>query len=54
MDWYQKASRANDGESNQGIALQQDLERASKVWHDWASTKDGWVSIVHGEILCHV
>ena len=108
MDWYQKASRANNGEPNagryllswaqqagftditstsstwclstpearnwwgdmwadrileskiaqqllsQGIASQDDLERVSMAWRDWASTKDGWMSIVHGEILCRV
>lgn len=38
----------------QNTASQNDLERISKAWRHWASTKDGWLSIVHGEILCRV
>lgn len=36
----------------QGIATRTDLERISRAWLDWAAAKDGWMSIVHGEILC--
>jgi hypothetical protein len=36
----------------QEIASQQDLERVSKAWRRWAAAEDGWMSIVHGEILC--
>ena len=39
---------------DQGIASQKDLERISKAWLDWASAEDGWMSMVHGEILCRV
>lgn len=35
-----------------GIATQADLERISGAWRDWASADDGWMSIVHGEIVC--
>ncbi|MEX5215090.1 MAG: methyltransferase domain-containing protein [Nitrospiraceae bacterium] len=37
---------------NNGIATQKGLERVSRAWRDWADTEDGWMSIVHGEILC--
>lgn len=36
----------------QRIATQADLERISKAWRDWAGAKNGWMSIIHGEILC--
>lgn len=38
----------------QGIAHQAELERVSKAWLDWAAADDGWMSIVHGEIVCRV
>lgn len=34
------------------IATQGDLERISKAWLAWADCADGWMSIVHGEVLC--
>ncbi len=37
-----------------GAATQQDLDRISHAWRDWAQTKDGWMSMVHGEIICRV
>lgn len=39
---------------DQGIATQADLERISRAWQTWATARDGWMSIVHGEILCRV
>jgi len=36
----------------QGMATSDDLQRISQAWRDWASARDGWMSIVHGEILC--
>lgn len=39
---------------DQGIASQQDLEWVSQAWLNWAAAEDGWMSIVHGEILCRV
>ena len=38
----------------QGIATQADLERISHAWLEWAAAPDGWMSIVHGEIICRV
>lgn len=37
---------------DQGIASQADLERVSRAWLAWAFAEDGWMSIVHGEVLC--
>jgi len=28
------------------------LEGISAAWRDWATRPDGWISILHGEILC--
>ncbi|MCC6917156.1 class I SAM-dependent methyltransferase [Nitrosomonas sp.] len=47
-------SKIADQLRDQGIASQNDLERVSKAWRAWASAKDGWMSIVHGEIRCRV
>jgi ubiquinone/menaquinone biosynthesis C-methylase UbiE len=35
-----------------GLAAQADLERISGAWREWAAAGDGWLSILHGEILC--
>lgn len=34
-----------------GIADKADLERISRAWRAWSKAKDGWMSIVHGEII---
>ncbi|MDI2097808.1 class I SAM-dependent methyltransferase [Ruicaihuangia caeni] len=36
----------------QGLATQQDLERISQAWRDWAAAPDGWLSLPHGWVLC--
>ncbi|MFI6673738.1 class I SAM-dependent methyltransferase [Kribbella sp. NPDC050470] len=28
------------------------LERISAAWRTWAASPDGWISILHGELLC--
>ena len=35
-----------------GLATQSDLERISAAWRSWADDPDGWLSILHGEIVC--
>ncbi|MET8006765.1 class I SAM-dependent methyltransferase [Nonomuraea glycinis] len=35
-----------------GAATEDDLRRISRGWLEWAETGDGWLSILHGEILC--
>ena len=47
-------SKIADQLRNQRIATQQDLERIAQAWRNWACAEDGWISIVHGEILCRV
>ena len=35
-----------------GAATEADLRRISDGWLEWAAADDGWLSILHGEILC--
>ncbi|MEO6715539.1 MAG: class I SAM-dependent methyltransferase [Mycobacteriales bacterium] len=35
-----------------GLATQGELERISRGWRNWAAARDGWFSILHGEIRC--
>jgi ubiquinone/menaquinone biosynthesis C-methylase UbiE len=37
-----------------GVATRADLERVSQAWREWTAADDGWISIVHGEIICRV
>jgi SAM-dependent methyltransferase len=36
-----------------GAATAADLRRISRAWRAWAAAEGGWLSILHGEILCH-
>ena len=35
-----------------GHATTGDLRRISAAWLSWAAAEDGWLSVLHGEILC--
>jgi SAM-dependent methyltransferase len=35
-----------------GFATSEQLDRLSAAWLAWADAPDGWLSILHGEILC--
>jgi SAM-dependent methyltransferase len=35
-----------------GAATHADLDRISAGWRAWADAADGWLSVLHGEILC--
>ncbi|MEV0822267.1 class I SAM-dependent methyltransferase [Nonomuraea rubra] len=37
-----------------GAATEADLRRMSDGWREWAAAGDGWLSVLHGEILCRV
>lgn len=37
-----------------GLAQPEDLQRIRSGWQEWAGDRDGWLSILHGEILCRV
>ena len=36
-----------------GAATTEDLQRISDAWRRWAADPDGWLSILHGELICH-
>lgn len=35
-----------------GLASQADLDRIAQGWRTWAAADDGWISLLHGEVLC--
>jgi SAM-dependent methyltransferase len=35
-----------------GAATQDDLRRMSDAWRQWAADPDGWISILHAELIC--
>jgi SAM-dependent methyltransferase len=35
-----------------GAATQDDLQRISDGWRAWAAEADGWMSLLHGELIC--
>jgi SAM-dependent methyltransferase len=39
---------------NNGMATRADLQAISAAWEQWAADPDGWISVLHGEILIHV
>lgn len=42
------ATQAVDG----GYATPDQLERISAAWQAWAQATDGWMSLLHGELIC--
>ncbi len=37
-----------------GLAATADLQRISAAWRAWADAEDGWISLVHGEIIARI
>jgi SAM-dependent methyltransferase len=37
-----------------GAATSADLQRISDGWRTWAADEDGWMSLLHGELICRV
>ncbi|GAA0951385.1 class I SAM-dependent methyltransferase [Nonomuraea longicatena] len=35
-----------------GLATEAGLRRIADAWRQWAEAEDGWMSILHGEIVC--
>jgi SAM-dependent methyltransferase len=35
-----------------GLATADDLQRIAEGWRRWAAAEDGWVAVLHGEIIC--
>ncbi|TFD90057.1 class I SAM-dependent methyltransferase [Cryobacterium serini] len=36
------------------LATSEDLQEISDAWKEWAASKDGWISILHGELIYRV
>lgn len=37
-----------------GWATQEELEELADGWRAWAAAEDGWLAVLHGELLCRV
>jgi len=37
-----------------GAATEADLHRIAEAWKSWAADPDGWISVLHGELICRV
>ncbi|SNQ49644.1 Methyltransferase domain-containing protein [Frankia canadensis] len=37
-----------------GLATRADLDEIADAWREWAAHPDGWISILHGELLIHL
>ena len=51
--WADRVLESRFGEQAvaSGAASRADLERIARGWLTWASADDGWISLLHGEIL---
>ncbi|MDR6322832.1 class I SAM-dependent methyltransferase [Actinoplanes couchii] len=45
-------SDMSDKALKSGAATQEDLEKISAGWQEWAEARDGWFTVPHGEIIC--
>jgi 2-polyprenyl-3-methyl-5-hydroxy-6-metoxy-1,4-benzoquinol methylase len=52
--WADRAMKSDFAEQalTHGLADRAKLERISDAWRRWASEPDGWLAILHGEIIC--
>jgi hypothetical protein len=48
------ASAVADQLVGMGAATDTDLEGIAAGWREWAAHRDGWISVLHGEILIFV
>ena len=37
-----------------GMATRDELQDVSQAWRDWAAAPDGWITVLHGEILIRI
>ncbi len=51
--WADRVAHSRFAEQalSSGLARRDDLERIADGWRAWASAPDGWMSILHGEVL---
>ncbi len=52
--WAERFTRSAlaDQLLDRGLADRDDLEAFAGAWRRWASSPDGWFSVVHGELVC--
>ncbi len=52
--WADRCTRSGmaTGAVAAGIATTGDLDAMADAWRRWAAAPDGWMALVHGEILC--
>ena len=39
---------------NSEQATEADLKQISQGWNDWSADDDGWLSILHSEVICRI
>ena len=37
-----------------GLGTQEDIDAIAAAWREWAAHPDGWISVLHGELLIRV
>ncbi|WP_418277161.1 methyltransferase domain-containing protein [Isoptericola jiangsuensis] len=47
-------SRMADQVVETGLGSREDLQKMSAAWQRWTEDPDGWISILHGEVVCRV
>jgi len=54
--WADRLIASSFGEQAvaEGLVSRPDLERLADGWLRWAQAPDGWLAILHGEVLCRV
>jgi ubiquinone/menaquinone biosynthesis C-methylase UbiE len=54
--WADRLLASSFGEQAvaEGLTSRPDLERLAAGWLRWAQAPDGWLAILHGEVLCRV
>ncbi len=51
--WADRMTRSSlaDQLLHLGVADRGHLEEIASAWHDWAADRDGWFSVLHGELI---
>jgi hypothetical protein len=54
--WAERVLRSDMARTalDTGAATPGDLQRISDGWRTWAADRDGWLSLLHGELICRV
>lgn len=52
--WADRVTESDLAKSavDQGVATTGELSSMAEGWHRWAAAPDGWLSVVHGEVIC--